>query len=702
MHLPSRRTFLRSSALLAASLPLARLPLNAAEDTAAAGRAAPSEASAKEGLLFSAADLPRIRANLESPRGAEVRAGLRDVDFAAEMKFLRDEVRYNSHVLDFGRVWKDVQNGAFAYKVWGEQHQLDLALLAMRRLCDYPRWDYFLEGGKYTVGIQRASEATVAAVYALDWLGDAVPADLREALEHKIVTEGAPACYRTLYGLKYPDRVQGWSFDPEDDYPQAYRVSLARWPLILNATNLKVIPIGGLSLAAVWFHGRHPEAAKWLQLARQSAQAFSTMYGSDGAYDEGIGYWGYTTTHMIMAAEAIYRRLGIDDRHLVNYPGTVRYALSLAAPCQGAIIEDPRLKQGYIATPKGSYDPAQDLINFSDSGTGMDLSLAGWVGATAKDPLAHYVAKHIGSLRLLQGVVWYHPEAEDKAPGAELLDVRLSNDWVTSRTGWAPADTVIGLRSGGPANHEHADRNSIVLKAHGDRLFHDPFHAAYSYTAPQWKLRLTEAHSAVLIDGKGHQYHDGHEGTNSSFAVASVTDFRTGPNWMTVTSDATEAYALVLPDVTRVTRTLVFLKPDVLLLLDRVQLKTAAPVQLRFQVFNEDGKGSVSAAGSAFGIDRPFASLRATVASLGSASAAPGRLDLPESGGIYPFAEVTSTSATNHEVLTACTMGPAGEAHGTLTVTRDGATWRITGKHRSQKIDATIKSSDTVPTITLA
>ena len=73
---------------------------------------------------------------------------------------------------------------------------------------------------------------------ALDWLGDALPAAERAEAELQLGTKGAPACYLTLYGMKYPDRVRGWGFDPEDDYP--FRFDLSRWPLILNATNLKV------------------------------------------------------------------------------------------------------------------------------------------------------------------------------------------------------------------------------------------------------------------------------------------------------------------------------------------------------------------------------------------------------------------------------------------------------------------------------
>ena len=602
----SRRAFLKTTAAFAAALPLVRHSAQAAETPSANAQ---SVAGPSRGLLFDASDLPRIRANLELPRLAEVRAMLLNVDFAAETKFLNAEMRLNNHVADFGRVWKLVENCSFAYVVFRDPRQLELALLALSKICEYPRWDYFLEGGKDTIGLQRAPESTIATCYALDWLGESVPKELRERVEHRIATEGAPACYRTLYGMKYPDRVKGWSFDPDDDYPQAFRVSLARWPLILNATNLKIIPTCGLGIAALWFHGRHPDAEKWLQLSRQSAQAFATMYGLDGSYDEGVGYWGYTTSHLAMLAEGVYRRLGIDDRKLINYPGTIRYALAMAMPCGGGVVADPKLNTVYNATPKGNYDPALDLVNFCDAGVGMDVSVAAWVATSANDPVSNHVAKNTGALKQLQAAIWYHPDAPAKAPDASLHDVRMVNDWVVSRTGWNTDDSVLALRSGGPANHEHADRNSVIFKAHGERLFSDPFKAAYSPSQPRWILRLTEAHTAILINGQGHQYHDGREGTNSSWASARITDFRTGSQWMTVTSDATEAYSLVLPDATLVTRTLVFLKPDVLVVLDRVQLKNAAPVQARFQVFNDDSKGVASVDGSRFRIVRPLGRL---------------------------------------------------------------------------------------------
>ena len=42
------------------------------------------------------------------------------------------------------------------YAITGEAAQLAVAKLALLRLCEYQRWDYFLEGGKQTIGLQRA------------------------------------------------------------------------------------------------------------------------------------------------------------------------------------------------------------------------------------------------------------------------------------------------------------------------------------------------------------------------------------------------------------------------------------------------------------------------------------------------------------------------------------------------------------------
>lgn len=693
LPMSSRRSFLKSSAVLAATLPFARLDLRAAGPAISP--------VAKKGLLFDASDLPRIRANTKHPRFVKLWQEMTGADLAADTDSLEHKVRFNNHVADMLRVRQIVERSSFVYAVNGDAAHLAVTKLAMRKLLDYPKWDYFLEGGKTTMGLQRASEATIALAYALDCLGAALtPAEIAD-IEQGIANKGAPACFTSVYGMKYPDRVKGWTFDPEDDYPQAFRVSMARWPLILNSTNLKVIPTAALGIAAVLLHGRHPQAEQWLDLARSSAKAFSTMYGADGSYDEGASYWGYTTLHLAMFAETLWRRLGIDDRALINYPGTIRYALAFAMPTKGDGFDPTRAPRN-LAVPTLRVDPALDIVNFSDSLTSSEFAIAAWVARTHQDLLSQHVALNIGSMKSHFGLIWFEETAASAPPAPALHDVRLSNDIVISRTGWAAGDSVVALRSGGPGNHEHADRNSVIFKAHGERLFHDPFRAGYSYTTTRWKLRLTAAHTAVLINGQGHQYHDGSEGTNASWAWARVQAYATGPGWMTVTSDATEAYQLVLPDAQRVDRTLVYLKPDVLLMLDRVTLATAQPVQLRFQVYNDDERGGATAADNGFTITRPFANVRATVHSDGAIACAVLRHDLPESEGTHPFVEATSAAATEHTLLTIATAQPAGGTHGTLTVSREGAVWRVTGTHQKQKVNVTLNPEGTLPAITIA
>jgi Heparinase II/III-like protein len=674
----SRRAFLQTASLAALALPVGRL--------AAASPQEPAPPGKRRGLLFDREDLPRIRANAAHPRFASYWKGLVSADLADDTDFLLHHVRRNNHTADMLRVRTILERAGFVYVVTGEKRQLDIARLAIQRILDYPKWDVFLEGGRKPFGLQRAPEATIALAFALDWYGEELDPGVVAEIERQIAEKGAPACYTTLYGLKYPDRVEGWGMDPDEDYP--YRnTSLKRWPLIINATNLKVIPIAGLGVAACLLHGRHPQAEAWLDLARSSAKAFSTMYGEDGSYGEGVSYWVYTTLHMALFAEVLWRTRGIDDRRLLNYPGTARYGLAMTLPRLGEIA-NPNQKQENMGVPLALIHPRHDIVNFGDANGSVDSSVASWAGRTFDDPVCRWIAREASEAKTHYGVIWYEPAAPSAPPEPELKDDRMTNDLVVSRSGWGPADGVVALRSGGPGNHEHADRNSVIFKAHGDRLLNDHFRAGYSNLIERWKLRLTSAHTAVLVDGKGHQYHHGEEGTNASLAFARVTAFATGPGWMTVTSDATDAYQMVNPNVARVERTLVFLKPDILLILDRVAgAGHPVGIQARFQVYNDDSRGTCSASAGAFAIDRPFATLRAGVASAHPARVECGTLPLPAKEGLFPFVEASAGPALSHELLTACTAAPAGEAHGTIALSREGAGWRARGSHRGQAVN---------------
>lgn len=645
--------------------------------------------TARRGLLFDPADLDRIRANTRHPRFARFWAEQKAVDVAASEKFLREELSLTNHVLHLLKAQQILERAMFIHLVDRDAAQLALAKLALRRMLDFEEWDCFMEGDRQVLGMQRATEGTFALLLALDCLGDALtPAEVAEVEDH-ILRKGVPACHAAVYGMKYPDRVRGWGWNPRSEVDDFRYISLKRWPLILNSTNLKIIPTACLGIAACHFLGRRPEADGWLELARSSAKAFSTMYGSDGCYDEGVSYWGYTTLYLALFAEVLWRLHGVDDRQLINYPGSVRCALSLTMPTRdsGSAVRDFIHTKGWTM-PMVKWE--DDIVNHGDANGAVEVSVAAWVARTHGDPVAQHVVNEIGAVKFLYGLIWFDASLPSARPGPELDDVRMRNDIVISRTGWKAEDNLVALRSGGPGNHEHADRNSVIFKAHGERLFHDPYRAAYKVTQPRWLLRQTEAHTAVLIDGRGHQYHDGSEGTNASWAFAKVVDYATGPGWMRVGSDATDAYQLVDADITRVLRTLVYLKPDVLVILDQVEAMKPVAVEARFIINYEDAAGQVSANGDTFSITRPFASLRARVAGTGSVTVDTGRLAMPVEDGEYPFARAVSAAASRHELLTVSTAAPTGGAQGDIELRRETDGWRIRGSHAAQSIDVRI------------
>ncbi len=674
----SRRSFLRLAGTTAAGLPLLALAAEAAEAAEPKSSDAPPVRHA--GLLFGPEDLPRIRRALAHPRLAPWWDSVQKADLQADTHFLRSEVRLNNHVKDILQVRQILERTAFVYAVTGSAAQADVARLAVDKLLEYPKWDYFLEGGKDVIGLQRAPEATIAMSCARQWLAPVLSKETAAEMERQIADKGAMACYRTLYGMKYPDRVRGWSIDPEDDYQ--YRFDLSRWPFILNATNLKVIPIAGLGMAGCLLHDSNPQAQRWIDLAVQSARAFSTMFGPDGAYDEGVGYWGYTALHLTLLFEVLRRTRGMNLEDIINYPGTIRYGLRMSMPTRGRV---------------------GDCVNFSDAFNIGDVAVSAWAARRFRDPIAQYVATHVAELKSHYAAIWLDAGRPVKDPGSDLHDVRFSNDWVVARSGWGEDDGVAALRSGGPANHEHADRNSVIFKAYGERIYHDPFHAAYSYTDPLWALRLTESHTAVLIDGKGHEYNNGHEGTNASLAEAHVVDYRSSGGSVVVVSDATQAYQLVNPDVELVQRTMIFLKPDILALVDRVRLKSnPLSVQIRFQIDNSDGGGSVvNAVDGQFEVRRPKACAEIFVSVGASRELRTGALNVPRDKGVFPYAEVYSAPAMEHLVMSVCAVRRLNEAPASIRGVNRNGQLSFKGTYRGKSFEVSIDTSKDLPVVSI-
>ncbi len=655
-----RRQFLKNSLGLGALLAL-RGTGRAAE------LIAPASVTAPRGLLFDTADLPRLRANVQRPEFREFWTFMTQVDFAAEEKFLNHELHFANHVVDMSRAQVIMQRSAFVHLLFPDARHLALARTALAKILGYPRWDWLRDSQQRPVGVMRGGGTCIALALAAEWLAaDLSPAE-QATITERMGNEGAPAQYRGLHDMTHHTEVGPWSLEPgEEGLPP---MSVSNWPTILDDTNLRITCTAGLAAATCHLWGRHPDAPKWLEMTRGSLQLYASRLPKDGSFPEGIGYWDYTFTHYTLALELLRRKLGVDERALVDFPAQARYALEMSMPTAGH---------------------PDDCISIGDAATAAGAVPLMWIAREFRDTGAQYLALQPGAVRsswlTCLAAIWHDPAVPAKLPATALLDRQTDLGIIISRTGWEEKDTVVTLRSGRPVNHEHADRNSVIFKAHGERLFNDPLHANYSTKEPKWLLRQTEAHTAVLINGLGHIYHDGRDGVNSSTADAAIQDYRTGLNWMAITSDAADAYHRAGLPAKLVQRTLVYVKPDVLVIFDRIFLSDPLPVSARFQVFNEDGAGQVSVKGATFTITRPHATLHARVVTATPSTLATGKLALPEGSGVYPFAEIRSAAALEHSLLTVCTAAPEGEGHGNLHVTSGSGAWDITGTHRGQNV----------------
>ena len=653
----SRRRFLQAGAslgVLSAIAPSAR----------AASAVAPVTDGLPFGVLFGRDELPRIRESLQQPVFASYWQKSKGADLFADRRFLTSEIDLKNRVRDLAMAANIAYRSAFVHLIEPSEEHRALGELAIATALKFNRWDWILEDGVHTVGVMRGPTVGVLLGCALDWLGDDLDPQLHEAVITRLGDEVGPSSYRAVDGELGAMPMPSWSMDLESTGLIVNDVS--QWPKVLADTNLQIIATSGLMIASSLCPD-HPDAGKWRNLGLRSLREFIAKQPTDGSFAEGSAYWGFTYNYFCLCLELLRRFHDIDERGIADFPAMSRYFLRSTMP---------------------TAEDARDCLTIGDcSHSGSVIALA-WIAREFHDPTAQHLLLRPGMAQdeatLFWAAIWFDPSVSTKFAADITTDYTLAPGLVVSRSGWGNRDTVLSLRSGEPANHEHADRNSLLFAAYGERLFNDPIRASYNPDLPGWLLRQTEAHTSVLINGGGHIYHRGEEGTNKSLAHAHVIAHQVGLNWMTTTSEVTEAYRLAGHPVSRVTRTVVLLKPDVLAVFDAVDLEASLPVEVRFQAFNRDGNGSVMAEAAGFRIQRPQAGLAATVGGSQPLSVRTSKLDLPADMPVYPYAAVTSPATERHRVLSVCAAHPDGGSPASIRWSENDGEWLIDGERNGQ------------------
>ena len=333
----------------------------------------------------------------------------------------------------------------------------------------------------------------------------------------------------------------------------------------IAASNWMANSVGGALAAAIAVAGDTPdwnkrEAPAIAQLEFAFEQLMQGLFPGDGSEMEPTGYENFAMQGVswgMSALSTLQIRPQGADRMMAGfwwpYYDTVMPGMQLDT---GDFDGHLNGLSGFAWGAEHGNDPA--LRFFYEKGTKLDLSQ----GATAGQN-GHLLEELLGPIDLVccSGAAG----SFDLPPPSRIFPGRGS---AVLRSGWENGSTVISLRAGPWFNHEHHDEGSFQVAAFGEKLIDEAGYASY-YTDPHFVDYFTQAagHNTLLIDG---------DPFSQSALTAKYWAAQDHPSFVGsllatsfdyLSTDLTTAYDGRLQSYKR---DFVFLKPDILIIHDRV------------------------------------------------------------------------------------------------------------------------------------
>ncbi|MDP6040752.1 MAG: heparinase II/III family protein [Candidatus Latescibacteria bacterium] len=393
---------------------------------------------------------------------------IRHADNALEKSILEYRIPDGLRLLGTSR---DCMNRVYAlglaWRWTGEQKYADNLIENLRAVCAFPDWNprHFLD----------TAEMTHAVGVAYDWLYGTLSETDRETMRNGMIEHGLTP------GLKSYDGTENYGWWVRCDH---------NWNQVCNA---------GLIVGALAIAETHPEYAK--KIIPQAVESFPRalkMYGPDGAWAEGPGYWSYATHYTMYGFTALETALNT-DYDLLQIGG-----VSLAG-----------LSPVYTTGSTGMY------LNYADSGERArrhPMAAMFWLARTFNDPFVadaeHRLIAETGHVSP-QHLAYYipKPKGDIRQPA---LDKRFRGpvELALFRSAWNdPNALFIGVKAGyNRANHSHLDLGNFELDALGIRWARDlgsdnyNMPGYFSTQSERWQYyRLNSlSHNVPMLNGK-HQ-----------------------------------------------------------------------------------------------------------------------------------------------------------------------------------------------------
>jgi hypothetical protein len=360
------------------------------------------------------------------------------------------------------------------------------------------------------------------------------------------------------------------------------------------------VNVCGLAAAGFALFDEVPDAGRWIGLARDRFRTTMASLGPDGASHEGVGYWQYGAEYLLKYMDLAVDLLAEDLFDTAWWRNTATYAQHLSLPRQAWTRSNCIVD--IADCPRGNwYGPDHILRRLArEYRDGHAQWLADEIAAAGTDaPSARWL-----------NLLWHDPGVVPEGP-ADLPTLMHFTDMglVASRSDWSGKESLLVFKCGPFIGHEavqrfrydpggghvHPDANHLVVFAHGEWLLRDD----------GYRAKWTGQHNTLLVDGKG-QLGEGHQWFHGGEALSARSQPRmvraeSAPRLDLLVGDATAAYPTSL-GLKRYLRHLLYVKPDVLIVLDDIVTEGDRDLELRFHPESKDiievGPGNFLAQGT--------------------------------------------------------------------------------------------------------
>ena len=461
-----------------------------------------------------------------------------------------DETRHNWHLIRA----RDVQTRAISLAVQfgrtGDARFLRAVCEYIRQIAGWEYWSWILwrqsDTDQNDIFDLSYGENSFTLALIWDWLGPELPPDTRDLL----ISAARTRAFTPFLERNGTPGKEMWYYRKPD----------CNWNTVCN---------GGAGMLALALSEHCPEGERVLEIVEQSIRPYFEFLKQDGAWPEGIGYWGYGHRYgywYLLSREAVDRA----PHPLLELPGsraTLRFPLLFSPhgiPCSFGDVNS------FFALP--FHMAAAERYGLDDVLAELD---ARFTRRLHEDPAAlndeHWPC--IAELLLL------HPGRIPAAPAADrrpFISIQDGVEWSIVSDRRQDPRLYAAVRGGTTdAPHTHQDLLSIFVVAGGERMITNVSALEYldtTFSPRRFEVFENCAHSksTLLANGVGMPQP----------AFVKTTRIA-GAGWEGVLLDGTEKME-VGSQVKAFGRAVVILHEAALLIVDRVVLSHPGCAEARF------------------------------------------------------------------------------------------------------------------------